>query len=67
MELPKHITPEYENVHDRVSLQRTMREWRDIRRAQRLGYASFRDVRAARKTYSKARHNMENLYAQGAW
>jgi hypothetical protein len=65
MELPKHITPDYDNVRERVTLHRSMREWRDARRAQRLGYASFRDVRAARKAYSQARHTMENLYAQG--
>lgn len=66
MEMPRTV-PEYDNANQRVSLQRSFSEYRKMRREQRLGNASYNEVRTARRTYTKARRNMEYLYAQGGW
>ena len=67
MEFPRQNSGEYENVKDRVQLSRTLRQWRETRRANRLGEASYREVRQARKQYMAHRRHIEDMLAQGAW
>lgn len=62
MELPKQNGGEYEHARKRIELNKSLREWRELRRAQRLGRASYRDVHQAHRAYKKTLHRTEAVF-----
>lgn len=58
-DLPRNAEGFYQDVRLRVALHRAHRDWRETRRAQRLGTASYRDVRAALKAHRKTQSQTE--------
>ena len=62
-DLPRNGEGFYHDVRLRVALHRAHRDWRDARRAQRQGTASYRDVRAALKAHRKTQAQTDSRTA----
>ncbi|HEU5316550.1 MAG TPA: hypothetical protein VFX49_10600 [Chloroflexota bacterium] len=57
MEIPAHrvrTATYYPDARYRVDVNRALRDWKSLRRAQRVGGATYRDVREARHLYARA-------------
>ena len=58
---PQSDLAPHEYVRQRVELNRGHADWRELRREQRTGGASYREVRYAKYSYLKARRRLEQV------